>query len=166
MLNFIESISDTSKDVIHQLMNEEIKFKESGVSKQFKSKENVSILSSLISERSSFQILINFSEELVKKISTLVNGGLPIVLIDLKSKEIIMEISKLIISNSVLYLEDYDETCKVSPPIIIEGDNITYSTSGLVSFREFKLMNEELSIVIFPVDETSKLPGIKDITQT
>lgn len=165
-INFIECMSDTSKDVIHQLINEEIITEKTGISKRFETKEDISIISSLISDKKSFQIMINFSEELVKKISTLVNGGIPIVLIDIKSKQIIMEISKLIISNSVLYLDDYDETCRVSPPVIIEGSDITYSTDGLVSYREFDFMNEEFSIAIFPVDMTTGLLEIKDITQT
>lgn len=167
MVNFIESMADTSKDVIHQLMDEEITAKKSGISKEFKTKETISIISSFISDEKSFQIMMNFSDELVKKISTLVNNGVPIVLIDDKSKQIIMEISKLIISNSVLYLDDYDESCRVSPPVIIDGtESITYNTNGLVSYREFKLMDEEFSLAIFPVDTSAEILEIKDITQT
>lgn len=164
MINFIETISETSKDVIHQLMNEEIRLKKTGVSKQFHLKENISIISSLISEELSFQIMINFSEELVKKIVTLINGGMPIVLIDIKSKHIIMEISKLIISNSLLYLDEYDETFRVSPPVIIEGIDTTYTSDGLASYREFKFMDEDFIITMFPIKSACQTFEIKDIT--
>lgn len=164
MINFIETISETSKDVIHQLMEEEITPKKTGISKLFHVKESISVISSLISENISFQITINFSEELVKKIVSLVNGGMPIVLIDIKSKHIIMEISKLIISNSLLYLDEYDETFRVSPPIIMESIDTTYSTDGLVSYREFELMDEDFIITIFPMKSTYETFKIKDIT--
>lgn len=164
MINFIETISETSKDVIHQLMEEEITPKKTGISKLFHVKESISVISSLISENISFQITINFSEELVKKIVSLVNGGMPIVLIDIKSKHIIMEISKLIISNSLLYLDEYDETFRVSPPIIMESIDTTYSTDGLVSYREFELMDEDFIITIFPMKSIYETFKIKDIT--
>lgn len=161
MLNIINSITDTSKDIIFQLIDEEILIGETKFTRQLELKENISIITSFTSKKKSFQISINFSQDLVRKISSLVQEGVPIVLIDEESKHIVMEISKLIISNSIICLEYYDQDCFLSPPIIIEGEKMKCSTNGLVGYIEYELMNEKFTISIFPIDKEKDISSIK-----
>lgn len=161
MVNFIETISQISKDIIHQLINEDIQIQKTLTRKQLNLKENIGVISSYTSCDNSFQIVINFSEELVKKISSLVHNGAPIVIIDDESKHIVMEIAKLIMSNSIMSLDAYDEIGLLSSPFIIEASNVTYSANGLVNFTEYKLMNEKLTIAILPIDKIKDVYDMK-----
>ncbi len=163
MENIIQSISETSVEIIHQLIHQEMVVKKTAISKKLQLKENISVISGFVSSKRSFQIAVNFSEELVKKIYSHFYNGLPLVLIDDESKHIIMEISKLIISNSIICLDDYDEFSSLSPPCIIEGSDMTYSSNGLVSFMEFNLMGEELTIAVLPIAEMKDVYEIKDV---
>ena len=163
MTDFIKLISDTSKDIIYQLINEEMEIEKRETTKELELQEAISVVSSFMSKKNSFQIIISFSDELVKKISSASLGGLPIVTIDSESKYIVMEISKLIISNSVIFLDEYDECCLLSNPIIIDGDNITYSTDGVVKYIDFNLMNEKLTIAIFQQEKIDYTCNMKMI---
>lgn len=149
MKNFIQLISHTSKDIIYQLINEEIETNKIETNQQLKLQETISVVSGFTTKNSSVQISISFSQELVKKISSRLNDGMPIVTIDSESKRIVMEISKLIISNSVIFLEGYDDLCVLSQPFIIEGSNTIYSSGGVVTYIDLNLMNEQFNIAIF-----------------
>ena len=163
MENIITAVSDTSMDIIYQLINKEMKVEKTAISKQLQLKENISVISGFVSSKRAFQIAVNFSEDLVKKIYSHFYNGLPLVLIDDESKHIVMEISKLIISNSVICLDDYDEFCSLSPPFIIEGNDMIYSANGLVSFMEFNLMDELLTIAVLPVAEMVDVYDVKEV---
>lgn len=153
MENFIESIPSVCEDIIYQLINKNIDKEKISFEKQIELKDGISVITSITSRENLFQIMISFSEELAKNIASLIKGKVPVVIIDSQVKEIIMEISKLIISNSMIYLEDYDELCLPSPPWLIEAKDIVYSTGrSIITFR-FKLMEEEFVIAIVTRDK-------------
>lgn len=153
MENFIKSIPVVCEDIISQLINQDIKKEKISFEKQLELKDSIAVITSIRSKKNSFQIIVNFSEDLAKSISSLVNGGVPVVIMDNQAKQIIMEISKLIIANSIIYLEDYDERCLPSPPCLVESKNIIYNTDEAMTTLKFKLMNEPLTIAIVTVDE-------------
>lgn len=161
MVNFIQTISQASKLIIHELINEEIKIEKTCIGRQLKLKENIGVISSYNTSKESFQIAINFSEELVKKISSLVHNGAPLVIIDEESKHIVMEIARLIMSNSIISLDECYEVGYLSSPFIIAGSDLTYSANGLVNFMEYRLMNEKLTIAILPIDKSQDIYDMK-----
>lgn len=148
MKNFIESLIIVSKDIMIQLLGEKVKLEKISFVKQFRIKESINMITSIRSEKNSFQIIINYSEELAKKISSTINGGIPIVQMDCQSKEAIIEISKLIVSNAIIDLDDYDETCTVSPILLVESSDMKYSADEDIAVLKFVLMEELLTILI------------------
>lgn len=165
MVNYINALVESSKNIINQMTGENLTLKNIRTKEEVRSQETLTVISGICNKDKSFQIMLNYTEILAKNISSIVKGGIPIAILDEESKYIIIEISKMIISNSIIQCENKIEDIYVIQPSLIKANNLSYNTEGLITTLEFELLEEDMKILIMPIKNIEDLEYIKNIEE-
>lgn len=74
------------------------------------------------------QVILNLPEHIAKQIASNMMGGMPVAILDDMAKSAISELGNMIIGNAAAGLFDMGISIDITPPSILTGKEITYSS--------------------------------------
>ncbi len=83
------------------------------------------------------QVILCIPKEIATVISSTMLNDIPIVIIDDKAKDVLLELGSIIFANSIAYYKSLGMDIDMTLPVIIIGDNIEYFTKSKVDCVSF-----------------------------
>lgn len=146
----IKPFLKSSTEILSQIANFQVTHKEPYVKKELKLQDNIGVIIGITGSIKG-QAVISFTEDTAKKIASNMMGGMPIAVLDDIAKSAVCELGNLILGNAAVGLYNHGASIDITPPSILIGKEMTYSTanSGIICIPlEAKEDNMELNIII------------------
>lgn len=118
-----------SKDIIMQVGNIEIEQKKPYVKKNIDLNDDIGVIIGITGTIKG-QVIINFPEEIGKKIASNMMGGMPIATLDNIAKSALCELGNIILGNVATGLYNAGITVDITPPSIIAGLSMNFSVAN------------------------------------
>jgi len=148
----IEPFAKSGKDLLLQILNLEVKEEESYIVQEIKTQNYISVIIGLSGFVKGW-VIINYSEEIGKKIASSMMNWIPIIILDDQVKNSICEISTMIVGNAIAKIYDSGVAIDLIPPILVYGEDISYNGNHKeITCLPFKIQNERVEINILIIE--------------
>ena len=121
----------SSKDILVQVGNIEIEQKKPYIKKSIDLNNDIGVIIGITGTIKG-QVIINFPEEIGKKVASNMMGGMPVATLDDIAKSALSELGNMILGNAATGLYNAGISVDITPPSIIAGSNMNFTVANQV----------------------------------
>ena len=130
MDKFIKPFAKAGSEILSQVANVEVVKGEHYTKKEVLLKDDVGVIIGITGVVKG-QVILSFPENIAKMIVSKMMGGMPIVILDDLAKSAISELGNMILGNAIINLSDLGTSINITPPSIMLGKEMVFSTINL-----------------------------------